>query len=48
MPYRSIETILYLIWIVLYYIYILIVLDILVNLIVLKERLISIVPILKV
>jgi hypothetical protein len=45
MPYRSIETILYPIWVVLCYIYILIALDALVDLIVPKERLASIVPI---
>ena len=48
MPYRSIETILCPIWVVLYYIYILIASDVLVDLIVPKERLVSIVPILKV
>ena len=48
MPYGSVETTSCPIWVVLCYIYILIALDALVDLIVPKERLVSIVPILKV
>ena len=48
MPYRSIETTLCPIWVVLCYMYILMASDALIDLIVPKERLVSIVPIPKV